>query len=145
MIDDNAAAQTMFGGSPIHGDAQREIARSAMEGELATPQQAAQRSEAWGTVFSGLGLNATESARLAGLKTDATPEQREAWREDSRKALTQDYGPEGAGQALRDTQAYIAKHPELRQFLSKTGLGDHPQWVRTVAAKAREARKAGKL
>lgn len=145
MIDDDKAAQTMFGTSDIHGDAERAISRNAMENELHTPQQATQRAEAWRGEFQALGLSSTESAQLADLKGHPTDDQRKAWQEDSRKALVQDFGPEGAGQALADTQRYLAQRPQLREYLRKTGLGDHPSWVRTVADKARQARASGKL
>lgn len=145
MFDEDKAARTLFDGAKDHGDAERAIERNAMENELLTPAQATQRAEAWRGEFQALGLSSTESARLADLKGHPTDEQRKAWQEDSRKALVQDFGPDGAGQALADTKAYLQKQPALRDYLRKTGLGDHPSWVRTVAVKARQARAAGKL
>lgn len=144
MLDDEMAAR-MFGDSPIHGDAERTIARGVMENELGTPDQADARAEAWSGVFKGIGLSSTESGRLADLKGQPTDEQRAAWQEDSRKALVQDFGPQGAGEALADAKKYLAKHPDLSEYLRKTGLGDHPMWIRTLADKARQARTAGKL
>lgn len=144
MISDDEMAARLFGDSPIHGDAERTIARNAMENGLSTPEQANARAEAWRGEFQALGLSSTESARLAGLTTDATPEQRAAWQADSRAALRQDYGDD-AGQALADTKKYLQGQPALREYLRKTGLGDHPMWVRAIAEKARAARTAGKL
>lgn len=139
---DAEKAERMFGRQE-YGDAKRAIQRAAIE-DLATREEAASRAEVMAEHFRALGLNSTEASRLADLRGNPTPEAREVWREDATKALRQDYG-DAAGDVLNDVRAYIAQHPKLRDHLRNTGLGDHPQWVRTVAAKAREARKAGKL
>lgn len=142
MTDDEMAAR-LFDNPNVYDDAARAIERNALD-NLATREEAASRAEVMAEHFRALGLNSTEASRLADLRGNPTPEAREVWREDATKALRQDYG-DAAGDVLNDVRAYIAQHPKLRDHLRITGLGDHPQWVRTVAAKAREARKAGKL
>jgi len=142
MTDDEMAAR-LFDNPNVHGDAARAIERNALD-NLATRHEAAAQAEGMAEHFRAIGLTSTEASRLADLRGNPTPEQRQVWREDATKALRQDYG-DAAGDVLKDVRAYIAQHPKLRDHLRNTGLGDHPQWVRTVAEKAREARKAGKL
>lgn len=143
MMTDEQMAAALFDNPNVHGDAARAIERNALD-NLATRHEAAAQAEGMAEHFRAIGLTSTEASRLADLRGNPTPEQRQVWREDATKALRQDYG-DAAGDVLKDVRAYIAQHPKLRDHLRKTGLGDHPQWVRTVAEKAREARKAGKL
>lgn len=143
MMTDDEKAAVLFDNPNVHGDAARAIERNALD-NLATRDEAAAQAEGMAEHFRAIGLTSTEASRLADLRGNPTPEQRQVWREDATKALRQDYG-DAAGDVLKDVRAYIAQHPKLRDHLRNTGLGDHPQWVRTVAEKAREARKAGKL
>lgn len=143
MMTDDEKAAVLFDNPNVHGDAARAIERNALD-NLATREEARAQAEGMAEHFRAIGLNSTEASRLADLRGNPTPEQRQVWREDATKALRQDYG-DAAGDVLKDVRAYIAQHPKLRDHLRNTGLGDHPQWVRTVAEKAREARKAGKL
>ncbi|WP_415257612.1 hypothetical protein [Thauera phenylacetica] len=143
MVTDDEKAAVLFDNPNVHGDAARAIERSALD-NLATRHEAATQAEGMAEHFRAIGLTSTEASRLADLRGNPSPEQRQAWREDATKALRQDYG-DAAGDVLKDVRAYIAQHPKLRDHLRNTGLGDHPQWVRTVAAKARAARAAGKL
>lgn len=143
MMTDDEKAAVLFDNPNVHGDAARAIERNALD-NLATRDEAAAQAEGMAEHFRAIGLTSTEASRLADLRGNPTPEQRQVWREDATKALRQDYG-DAAGDVLKDVRAYIAQHPKLRDHLRKTGLGDHPQWVRTVAAKARAARAAGKL
>jgi len=143
MMTDEQMAAALFDNPNVHGDAARAIERNALD-NLATRHEAAAQAEGMAEHFRAIGLTSTEASRLADLRGNPTPEQRQVWREDATKALRQDYG-DAAGDVLKDVRAYIAQHPKLRDHLRNTGLGDHPQWVRTVAEKAREARKAGKL
>lgn len=143
MVTDDEMAARLFDSPNVHGDAARAIERNALD-NLATREEAVAQAEGMVEHFRAIGLNSTEAARLADLRGNPTPEQRQVWREDATKALRQDYG-DAAGNVLKDVRAYVAQHPKLREHLRKTGLGDHPQWVRTVAEKARAARAAGKL
>lgn len=143
MMTDEQMAAALFDNPNVHGDAARAIERNALD-NLATREEARVQAEGMAEHFRAIGLTSTEASRLADLRGNPTPEQRQVWREDATKALRQDYG-DAAGDVLNDVRAYIAQHPKLRDHLRKTGLGDHPQWVRTVAAKARAARAAGKL
>jgi len=143
MMTDDEKAAVLFDNPNVYGDAARTIERNALD-NLATRDEAAAQAEGMAEHFRTIGLTSTEASRLADLRGNPTPEQRQAWREDATKTLRQDYG-DAAGDVLKDVRAYIAQHPKLRDHLRKTGLGDHPQWVRTVAAKARAARAAGKL
>ncbi len=143
MMTDDEKAAVLFDNPNVHGDAARAIERNALD-NLATREEARVQAEGMAEHFRAIGLTSTEASRLADLRGNPTPEQRQVWREDATKALRQDYG-DAAGDVLKDVRAYIAQHPKLRDHLRNTGLGDHPQWVRTVAEKAREARKAGKL
>ncbi|MCY1552946.1 hypothetical protein D9M68_893800 [compost metagenome] len=74
----------------------------------------------------------------------ASAAQLEAWQRETRVVLEKDYGDK-AGAALRDAQKLIANDSKLRAFLNTSGAGNHPQIVRTLAASAAAARKAGKL
>lgn len=143
MMTDDEKAAVLFDNPNVHGDAARAIERNALD-NLATRHEAAAQAEGMAEHFRAIGLTSTEASRLADLRGNPTPETRKAWQADATKALRQDFGDD-AGQALKDAKAYLQQNPKLRDHLHKTGLGDHPQWVRTVAEKARAARAAGKL
>lgn len=143
-------ADTMFGDSPIHGDAERSISNSMKELELMTPMEADKIANEWSGIFSEYQLNATESVQLAdlGASVYVNPPSETTmadWEGQAKAALAQEYGPDGAGQALADAKALIARNPTLHKYLHKTGLGSHPNVVRIAAAKASALRSQGKL
>jgi len=147
-------AERMFGDTDPElqfGDAMRDI-ESAVLQELGDPADAAATASQWASEFQTLGLTHAESVTLTevgiGAITSApTPELVSSWVESAKDALVQDYGARGAHQALADAQAFISRFgsPELRDVLNMTGLGNHPQVVRVIAAKARQARLEGRL
>jgi hypothetical protein len=58
--------------------------------------------------------------------------------------LNADYG-NGAAQALKTAQQYVARHPKLAAVLEQTGLGSDPRVVRVVARRAMSLRAHGKF
>jgi predicted short-subunit dehydrogenase-like oxidoreductase (DUF2520 family) len=154
QVTDEDRAQTLFGGTDpvrLHGDAAREIERMMME-NLADPDEAAAAAADWVAEFQELGLTSTESATITGIAASVVNNPPSAqmvtsWVEESRAALVQDYGREGAAQALADAREFIGRFgtPELRDVLNMTGLGNHPDVVRVAAQKARALRLAGRF
>ena len=154
-LNDDERAERLFATnnpSLYHGDSMRSIEQAAMESFFATPEEAVEAADHWGEVYQSVGLNGTESVQLteigiSAFKNPPTPELRTSWVEQSQQALVQDYGPQGARAALEDARALVANFgtPELREILDGYGLGDHPAVIRTLAAKARAMRQAGKL
>lgn len=154
LSEEQKAEKLFNSGQPelYHSDAMRGIEQAAMEEFLASPEEATEAATHWGSVFQEAGLTGTESAQIADIgisafKAPPTPEIVETWVEQSQQALVQDYGPKGARAALDDARRFVELHasPDLKEVLETTGLGNHPQVVRIIAAKARAARNAGKL
>lgn len=148
--DDADVAAVMFKDSPIHGDAERAIESALKEHELQAPAAAQAVAQEWTPIFNDLGLNSTESAQLTEIGLSAYINPPDAtlvgnWEADAKAVLKQEYGVDGAHQALADAQALIARNPTLRNYLHETGLGSHPQVVRIAAMKARDLRARGKL
>lgn len=147
-------ARLFGGGDPAlhHGDAMRSLESAAMEKFLSSPEEAKEASAFWGEAFQSFELTGTESSTVADIGVAAftnppAPELVATWTEQARSVLVQDYGPQGAAQALKDARTYVNNYgtPELLDVLLSTGLGNHPQLVRIAAAKARAMRMAGKL
>lgn len=67
-----------------------------------------------------------------------------ASRDSAVDLLNNAHGNEAA-LALRCARAYVAKNPKLTTLLEQTRVGDHPQTVALIAAKALALHKAGKL
>jgi hypothetical protein len=133
------------------GDAMRSI-ETAMLQELGDPADAAATASQWAGHYAELGLTHQEAVSvteigISAISTPPSPETVIQWTEAAKDALVQDYGPRGAHQALQDAQRYLGRFgtPELRDVLDMTGLGNHPAIVRTIAAKARQARLEGRL
>ena len=153
-LSDEEHAQRMFGDTDPElqfGDAMRDIEAAVLQ-ELGDPADAAATASQWASEFQTLGLTHAESVTLtevgiAAVTSAPSPETVLTWQEDARTALLQDFGPRGAHQALQDAQRYLGRFgtPELRDVLDMTGLGNHPAIVRTIAAKARQARLEGRL
>jgi hypothetical protein len=142
-------AESMFDGSKSHGDAERVIERGLIESDLEDPAIAAGFAKEWTPIFMEFKVNATESKALAdiGIQAHANPPDETKlaqWVGDAKQMLKQDFG-DSAGQALADGMTLVAKNPELSRYLQETGLGNHPLVVKTVCAKARALRAAGKL
>ena len=153
-LSDEEHAERMFGDTDPElqfGDAMRDIEAAVLQ-ELGDPADAAATASQWASEFQTLGLTHAESVTLtevgiAAVTSAPSPETVLTWQEDARTALLQDFGPRGAHQALQDAQRYLGRFgtPELRDVLDMTGLGNHPAIVRTIAAKARQARLEGRL
>lgn len=150
---DAELAERMFDTDPelLFGDAMRDI-ESAMLEELGDPAEAAATASQWAGAFSELGLTHQEAVNVTEIGIGAitnppAPEIVASWTEQAKDALVQDFGPRGAHQALVDAQAFVTRFgsPELRDVLNATGLGNHPQVVRVIAQKARQARLEGRL
>lgn len=147
-------ADRMFSGQRPelnHGNAMRDIEGAALE-NLLDHAEAADEAAFWGETFSKFDLSSTESAMLTNvgistLNNPATPEIVMSWVEESRAVLVQDFGPQGARQALDDARQFVNAYgtPELIDILNATGLGNHPAVIRVITAKARAAKLAGKL
>jgi hypothetical protein len=148
--DEHELAKALYDG-PIHVDAERAIQEAILE-DLGDPVEAAETAAMWADTFTAMSLNASESARIAGVAIDVArnPPSGElvtSWVEQAKEHLVTDFGARGASQALVDARRLIEVHgsPELRDVLNMTGLGNHPQLVRLAAQKARALRLAGRL
>lgn len=151
---DAELAEKMFGDADPElqfGDAMRSI-ETAMLQELGDPADAAATASQWAGHYAELGLTHQEAVSVTEIGISAitnppTPEMVSSWTEQAKDVLTQDFGPRGAHQALQDAQRYLGRYgsPELRDVLNMTGLGNHPQVVRVIAQKARQARLEGRL
>ncbi len=147
-------AEAMFADSDPElqfGDAMRDIESAVLE-QMGDPADAAATASQWAGHYAELGLTHQEAVSVTEIGISAitnppTPEIVSSWTEQAKGVLTQDYGPRGAHQALADAQRYLGRFgsPELRDVLNMTGLGNHPQVVRVIAAKARQARLEGRL
>lgn len=133
-----------------HSTAVIAITNAGIEQHLHDPETAREIAGAWAEVFSQHNLNSTESLQVAelGASVLANPPSEEtmnAWASDAIQHLKTDFGVTGAGQALRDAQAYVASVPGAADMLDATGLGNHPKVVALAAARGRALRLAGKL
>ncbi|MES2247903.1 MAG: hypothetical protein V4645_11515 [Pseudomonadota bacterium] len=129
-----------------HGAAHRVFESSAIE-HLATPEEAKAIADDWMPTLVKYEISNSQrfAETIAELRSKpASATQLEAWQRETRVVLEKDYGDK-AGAALRDAQKLIANDSKLRAFLNTSGAGSHPQIVRTLAASAAAARKAGKL
>lgn len=146
---DPEIVDTFYDPAATHRDALYAIERGAIE-SLATPEQAKAQAAEWLPVFGNyLRGNSTASLELADLivstkRTPASTEQRRAWTAQSEEALRQEYG-DGAGAAIADARALMAKDKSLGKFLDSSGLGSHPKFVRVFVGRAVELRKQGRL
>jgi hypothetical protein len=151
---DAELADSLYGDSDpelLYGDSMRSIESAVLE-QLGDPAEAAVTAAQWASDFQTLGLThadamAITEVGISAISTPPTPETVLTWQEEARTALLQDWGPRGAHQALADAKTFITRFgtPELRDVLNMTGLGNHPQVVRVIAAKARQARLEGRL
>lgn len=151
---DAELAERMFADTDpelLYGDSVRSIESTMLE-ELGDPADAAATASQWAGHYAELGLTHQEAVSVTEIGISAitnppTPEMVSSWTEQAKDVLTQDFGPRGAHQALQDAQRYLGRFgsPELRDVLNMTGLGNHPQVVRVIAQKARQARLEGRL
>lgn len=108
-------------------------------GELGIEGQAAEAEhKAWAGVFADMGLDAVDAAAMVrvGLIDEPTPEEAAAWPEQAQAALRETFGDD-AQQALADARLLVGRDPRLKDFLNRTGLGDHPHVVKLAAQRAR--------
>lgn len=145
---DAEMAQALY--TNMHGVAARSIENAAMEFDAESLEQAKEIADSWVPHFNALQLSATESGTLAevGISVHRTPPDdvtRQQWADEALAGIARDYGRENVHQLLEDTRKLINARPGLAQWLVKTGMGNHPKVVAIAVAKAREARKAGKL
>ncbi len=110
-------------------------------------QAAEAEHRTWAGVFADLALNADDARHVVSLATmdEPTPEEAAAWPGAAKAALQGEYGPDGWEQALADARRLVGRDPRLKDFLNRTGLGDHPDVVRIAARQARAAIASGKL
>lgn len=96
-------------------------------------------------IATDLSLGGTEAKALATLlrKTTDPPtdEQRQDWRAQSMKLLTERYGAQARG-VLDLAQKLVERDARVSEIITKSGLGNHPQVVLPlVEAALREATK----
>jgi hypothetical protein len=125
--------------------------RQAAEGVGEDTAQAEASAAAWVRTFVHHGVPEPDVqglSALAPLVANGRPDAAtlKSWEGQAMDAVNLEFGgPENGARALSAAKAYIAKHPELRQWLNATGLGSHPKVVATVAKLAHRARSAGRL
>lgn len=90
--------------------------------------------------FHALALTPPEARTLLDSmvklsKEPATPEQRNAWAEETRRAMRQQYGA-AAPERLAAARALVAKTPALRDALNESGLGNRTDIVMMLAERA---------
>ncbi len=152
-LSDAEQAQRLFGGTDptlTHADATQAILNAGLEDHLHDPETATQIAGEWAGVFAEHQLNASESKQLADigaqvLRSPPTPELLAQWEGKAIQTLQQEFGVQGAGQALQDARAYVASVPGAADMLDRLGIGSHPKVVALAAARGRAARLAGKL
>lgn len=115
-----------------------------------TPEEAQQTARIYSNAFAALSLTAPQAKDLFDAVRSAahrppSDADRERWQGETRAALRQEFGLDGAAQALRDAQALIRKVPALHRELNMLGIDGHPRVIRAIADRARQARRAGKL
>ncbi|MCF8203649.1 MAG: hypothetical protein K9J82_01135 [Methylotenera sp.] len=118
------------------------LADLGIEGQAAEAEH-----RTWAGVFADLDLNAQDAAHVVGLATMDEPsaETMQVWPDEAKTALQDEYGPDGWEQALADARRLVGRDPRLKDFLNRTGLGNHPDVVRIAARQARAAIASGKL
>jgi hypothetical protein len=147
-------ADSLFGESDpalMFGDQMRAIETAVLE-QLGDPTEASATAAEWAGAFQEFGLTHAEAQTLTevGVSAMHSPPSAElvtTWTEASQRVLLEEFGPRGARGALDDAKAFIGRFgtPELRDVLNATGLGNHPEIVRVIARKARQARLEGRL
>lgn len=151
---DDALARKLYDaptGPDYFGDATRAIVTDLRERELMPDQDAQAQAATWSPVFAELGLSSVEASNVVDAAIAAARnagddgELAASWAADAANIVRQDYGPEGAGQALADARALVARYPKIARMLEETGLGNHPAIVRIACAKARALRLRGEL
>lgn len=152
-LTDAEQAERLFGGTDptlTHTDATRALINSSLEDHLHDPETAGEIAAEWAEVFAEHQLNATESKELADigaqvLRSPPTPELLAQWEGSAIQTLQQEFGVQGAGQALQDARTYVASVPGAADMLDRLGIGSHPKVTALAAARGRAARLAGKL
>jgi hypothetical protein len=107
----------------------------------------AETSAAW---FDAFGIDSSTGSALTeyavGIVTrDISDAQRMQWRRESRDVIAQEVGPDNVDRAIAQAQKLVALHPQVRDWLSATGAGDHPMFVRSVVNAAWRMRNEGTL
>jgi len=99
-------------------------------------------------IVGDLGMNLEEATSfVSNIKRAGQgqpPQDRIPGREAAVETLNREHG-ENAAQALRAARAYIAKNPKLGGLLERSGLGDDPATVATIARRALALSRSGKL
>jgi len=115
-----------------------------------SPEQAAEVLS-WKGILRDVGASPQQVAELKdvlgrelanGLPSEETRAQ---WATDAAEQLRRQYGEDGAREALADANRMIARDPRLKVWLEKSGLGNHPAYVRAAVELARSQRLAGRL
>jgi hypothetical protein len=115
----------------------RDVADVSVQRLGMSTEDAAANAEATAASFEAFGIGATEAASLTeyavGIVTrEVSDAQRMQWRRDARDVIAQEVGPENVDRAIAQAQALVRRHPSTRQWLARTGAGDHPAFVRAV-------------
>ena len=115
-----------------------------------SPEQAAEVL-AWKGIARDVGASSQQVTELRdvlgkelanGLPSE---EVRAQWANDASEQLRRQYGEQGAQEALADANKLIARDPRLAAWLEKSGLGNHPAYVKAAVELARQQRAQGKL
>lgn len=147
--NDRDMAELVYKDSPIYESPKLAIKNAAEREYLVNAEDAAKVAQSWEPTLRAFDLNATEAETLTHLGIAMSvnapdPETTEAWVGDAKGALRQEYGVK-AGEALQAAQRMIARDPSTARWLERTGLGNHPKFVRIAAAKAMALKARGKL
>ena len=113
------------------------------EAVVVTAEQAAAVTAEMRALVTDLGLTRSDMSLIQ--ETLAKPRQSAQEAATATvDGLNADYG-NGAAQALKTAQQYVARHPKLAAVLEQTGLGSDPRVVRVVARRAMSLRAHGKF
>ncbi len=152
-LTEDELAKRLYGNTDptlTHSSAVVALVNAGVQDHLLDPKEAREIAGEWAGVFAQHNLNATQSAELADIgasvmRNAPSAEVVEAWTETAIQNLQQEYGVNGAGQALQDARNYIAGVPGAAAMIDNLGLGNHPKVVAIAAARGRALRLGGRV
>lgn len=129
--------RTAYNGTGID----KALADLGIEGKVAEAEH-----KAWAGTFTDAGLTPQEAQDVVALALMEEPSADElaAWPAQAQAKLQEAFGDD-AEQALADARLLVKRDPRVRDFLNRTGLGDHPYIVKLAADRARALIASGKL
>lgn len=134
----------------MYSDSARSLVNGLTERATHTPDEAQKIADGYTKVFASLSLTPGQAGdmfsavRTAHLSKPSTAD-RQAWIAETQQLLVREYGAAGAANALRGAQQVLDGNKVLKRELTALGLLSHPRVIATLANRAHEARKVGKL